>query len=551
MRFPVISELPVERVYTGAFRGYNHNRVIGGDEFYEMENMSSDEYPLLSPRRPRRKRMKLSKPHGLHAHEKLCWVDGTKFYYDGEEKGTVEDSDKQFVSMGASVIIWPDKKIYNRISTRFESLSIVDSSVSQIYVYSRGETLYQKRLKVYCDRASEFHNGDLVELFYTIYWEDEAIQGERPHGTITKTIFVKVVEEPENTLGYISIAYLEEIAEDVTKPELQTFSGNVSRNIPDMDYICEHNNRLWGCSSASNELFCSKLGDPFNWFTFNGDSQDSWSVNVGTQGAFTGICVYQDSVLFFKEDCIHRLYGTRPQNYQISTILCEGVEEGSSQSVRILDNTVFYKGRRGVNAFSGALPILVSSEFGTVRYTDAQAEGFWGKYYISMTALSGVQNREWSEAHPELLVYDTAKGLWHKEGREKASFFTVYDGELLFIDENGELCAVGDGEDGMAEACVPWMVQTGRIQATAPDFKHISSIQIRASLDETASIKAEIRYDGAGQWVTAAKKTAPKRMGYTIPVLPRRCEFFELRLSGTGDTRIQGIAYVMEQGSEL
>lgn len=546
MRFPFISELPVERVYTGAFRGYNHNRVIGGDEFYEMENMSSDEYPLLSPRRPRRKRMKLSKPHGLHAHEKLCWVDGTKFYYGGEEKGTVEDSDKQFVSMGASVIIWPDKKVFYTEKQVLCSLSASEvTKVEHPYLGDSGVTI-----QFYVSKGS-FRIGDTVLIKYTAYFQGK----DEPEDWWTEdrekwmTIIEKYETEDKDLIGVkYDLDFMQEYYPGI---DMGFDEVTLVRRIPDMDYICELNNRLWGCSSASNELFCSKLGDPFNWFTFNGDSQDSWSVNVGTQGAFTGICAYQDSVLFFKEDCIHRLYGTRPQNYQISTILCEGVEEGSSQSVRILDNTVFYKGRRGVNAFSGALPILVSSEFGTVRYTGAQAEGFRGKYYISMIALSGVQNREWSEAHPELLVYDTAKGLWHKEGREKASFFTVYDGELLFIDENGELCAVGDGEDGMAEACVPWMVQTGRIQATAPDFKHISSIQIRASLDETASIKAEIRYDGAGQWVTAAKKTAPKRMGYTIPVLPRRCEFFELRLSGTGDTRIQGIAYVMEQGSEL
>ena len=30
--------------------------------------------------------------------------------------------------------------------------------------------------------------------------------------------------------------------------------------IPKMDFITEHNNRLWGCSSANREIYCSKLG---------------------------------------------------------------------------------------------------------------------------------------------------------------------------------------------------------------------------------------------------------------------------------------------------
>lgn len=55
MRVPILDEIPVTRRYIDSFKGYNHNRVIGEDEFYDMENMTSDEYPLLSPRKPRRK----------------------------------------------------------------------------------------------------------------------------------------------------------------------------------------------------------------------------------------------------------------------------------------------------------------------------------------------------------------------------------------------------------------------------------------------------------------------------------------------------------------
>lgn len=61
------------------------------------------------------------------------------------------------------------------------------------------------------------------------------------------------------------------------------------------------------------------------------------------QGPFTGICAYQDSVLFFKEDYIHRVYGTRPQNFQVITTNCQGVEKGSARSVCILDEQIFYK----------------------------------------------------------------------------------------------------------------------------------------------------------------------------------------------------------------
>ena len=35
-----------------------------------------------------------------------------------------------------------------------------------------------------------------------------------------------------------------------------------------------------------------------------------------------------------------------------------------------------------------------------------------------------------------------------------------------------------------------------------------------------------------------------------LPVRPRRCDHFEMRLTGTGDVRVFSIAKIMEQGSD-
>lgn len=315
-----------------------------------------------------------------------------------------------------------------------------------------------------------------------------------------------------------------------------------------MDFICEYNNRVWGCSSASNELFCSALGNPFNWFIFNNDSQDSWAVNVGTPGPFTGICAYQDSVLFFKEDYIHRVYGTRPQNFQVITTNCQGVEKGSARSVCILDEQIFYKSRLGICVYTGSLPTVISNEFGDVRYKNAKAGVYRKKYYVNMTCTA---DEITGEAYDVQFVYDSARGLWYKEDRCYFSEFTAYDGKLLFISDEGGMYAVGDETEGTSENCISWRIQTGRLLAMTPDHKHISKVQVRVTLDAGSSITIEARYDGLGPWIKCAQKLSPSKTGYTIPVIPRRCEFFELRLSGAGDMRLLGMAYSMEQGSEV
>ena len=559
MRLPAIEDIPASIVYTDVLLGYNHNRTIGNGEFFEMENLSSDEYPMMSPRKPRRFKRHFVKPHGIHSHEKMCWVDGTSFYYDGVVKGAVSDTDKQLVSMGAYVVIWPDKKIYNSKDATLKNLDVLDDAaepawtadpfeVSRITVSHEGKT--QECMQIKTLKSADFRDGDVVTIKYQEWKSGSGDQGgELIDLELISHVFyagelgsVKCVCLPYDEA--FSSAYMSSL--DYTDHYV-----TISRSIPSMDYICELGNRLWGCSTETNELFCSALGDPFNWNVFNGDSQDSWAVNVGTTGPFTGVCAYQNSVLFFKEDCIHVVYGTTPSNYQVSTISGQGVDDGSASSICILNERVYYKSRRGICVFSGNQPSLISDALGDVQYAGATAAAFNDKIYVNMRAVFDPLDTEWDAPHGELLVYDTVKGLWHKEGRESIRFLAVYDGNLFMVNENGDMYAVGPGTDGDSEACVSWMARTGRLFFRTPDHKHISKIKVRASLYDGTTLKIEIRYDGIGPWNPVAQKISRTRIGYVFPIIPRRCETFELRLTGSGDMRILGISFTMEQGSEI
>lgn len=131
------------------------------------------------------------------------------------------------VSMGSYVIIWPDKKIFNSQDKKIEDLFIQQASVTQVNIYGSGSVFYQKSMDVYCENASAFHKGDVVKLHYEIYWEDDSMQGERPHGTIVNDIYITVNEEPKSNASYITVSYIEEVDKHVSKPELQSFSGYI------------------------------------------------------------------------------------------------------------------------------------------------------------------------------------------------------------------------------------------------------------------------------------------------------------------------------------
>ena len=110
---PYVKQMGKSREVIQAFRGYYHREDTGIDRFYQMENMTQESYPAVETRRKRRYGPVLTKPNGLIGKSKLCWVDGTDFYYNGALRGQVEDTEKQLVSMGAFVVLLPDKKLFN------------------------------------------------------------------------------------------------------------------------------------------------------------------------------------------------------------------------------------------------------------------------------------------------------------------------------------------------------------------------------------------------------------------------------------------------------
>ncbi len=188
------------------------------------------------------------------------------------------------------------------------------------------------------------------------------------------------------------------------------------RTAPVLDYVCVHENRLWGCHFGTqvnsfesvNEIYCSELGDFRKWGT--GTAADkAWTASVGAFGKWTGCISHRGYVLFFKEDKILRVSGTKPANFQYAEISANGLQAGCERSMAVIDEVLYYKSRNGVYAYDGALPERISDKLGAVQFArTAAAGGLYGKYFI---CLDGV-----------LYVYDTANGLWHKEDASAVRF---------------------------------------------------------------------------------------------------------------------------------
>lgn len=329
----------------------------------------------------------------------------------------------------------------------------------------------------------------------------------------------------------------------------QSTAVTIKRRMPNMDFIIESENRLWGCRYGTavngeivNEIYACKLGDFKNWNCFMGISTDSYAATVGSDGQFTGAITHLGYPLFFKETCVHKIYGNYPANYQIQTTACRGVQKGCERSLSIVNEVLYYKARSGVCAYDGSLPMEISSALGDMTYYNAVAGTLGNKYYISM-----------SDANEEyhVFVYDTLKGMWHREDNTQVLDFCNCRGDLYFIDYADNQIKSVRGT-GVAEAKpIEWEAVTGFIGTDSPDHKYISRMDVRMSLEPESRVAFFAEYDSSGMWEHLFTMDGVKLRSFAVPIKPLRCDHMRLKISGVGEAKIFSICKTIEQGSDI
>lgn len=312
----------------------------------------------------------------------------------------------------------------------------------------------------------------------------------------------------------------------------------IERKVPDFTCICECDNRIWGAEGTT--IYASALGDPTNFFVYDGLATDSYSVAVGSDGDFTGCCAYSSTVLFWKENYLHKILGSYPAQYEIYTYTVPGIQKGSEKSLVVINETLFYKGRNGVYAYSGGTPELISENFGTRRFDSGIGGTDGERYYLSMQR----EDKAW-----ELYVFDTIRGIWLREDAIHAVDFAYLDGTLYFLDGSNKRVRMM-GQDNSEEGPVEWSATLCQMDETTQGRKGYSRLYLRADLEAGAWMKIEVSADNAPfRQVFATHNQRAKTM--TIPILPMRCDNFQIRLSGKGLCVIKSIVREFSLGSEF
>ena len=576
MKYPKLTELRISREMLDVFRGYRRGLRIADGEFYEMENLSSDSYPILSPRRKRGVYASPGMARGLIAKEGVCYIDGGDFIA-GETRVpmglTSSEEPKTLVSMGAYVIVMPDKKYIN--TADLSDFGPIEASVT---------TVAEVAFSLCGADGAELENVTAQETAPAApenlaYWLDtsavprvlrrySASSGgwKAVHPTYIKLRSpgiglpfaagdgVRISGVKAESLAFLNgsavigarntdFITVKGIIEGAVSQSAE-FPITVERKMPDMDFLIESENRLWGCryGGGINAIYACKEGDFRNWSCFAGEASDSYAASVGTDGAFTGAIAHLGYPLFFKEGCVHKIYGSGPSDFQIRTTSLRGVQKGCSRSLAVVGENLYYKSRSGVCAYDGSLPEDISEALGDETYTNAVAGALGNKYYISMTDTKGGDH---------LFVYDTLRALWHREDDTRALAFCACGGDLYYIDYATEQIKTVKATGVPETKPIHWSATTGFIGTDSPDKKYISRMDVRMKLDVGARVSFYAEYDSSGEYEYLFTMTGKDLQSFSVPVRPRRCDHLRLRIVGEGEAKIFSICKTVEWGSDL
>lgn len=333
----------------------------------------------------------------------------------------------------------------------------------------------------------------------------------------------------------------------------ETAALQVILPIPELDYICEKDNRLWGVSNkADNEvydpqtgeyrhytsrvLYASALGLPYRFFDFDGTAADSFQVAVASEGDFTGIIGYSDSVVAMKEDKVYRVFGDDPAAYQLYEYTIPGCANGSHASLQIIGEILYYAGRNGIYAYDGSAPHLMSYPLGDVTYEDAVAGTDGVRYYLSVK-----EGETW-----DLFVYDTVHGIWTREDETQAVGFALVDGTLHLA--AGNRIYKLEQEDG--SETVQWSARFEALKEDTLQRKRWKWLRLRICLEDGAWMKVYYTPDN-GEKTLAEQLRGAGVYTVSLPLTPMRCDRLAIDLEAQGRGQVRAMERAFYLGSEV
>lgn len=439
------------------------------------------------------------------------------------------------------------------------------------YYYKLPEAKTKAWTVRYCVVTSnpEYVNGVAVPRKYTVYgfklpalpegsvlYSDKEIPASSYTPTTVKAWNSKTGEVTEVSATVISQGVYGGGGVPADGSVTVTFAANagvingaveVSKGVPGMDFICAHNNRLYGVSNSANALnedgtrnedfktrviYVSELGIPDRFTTFEGVDTDSYQVAEASNDDFTACISYGDVVLFFKEHKVLKFYGDYPSNMEYTYDDIEGVKKGCHKSMVIANEVLYYMGRAGMCAYTGSVPQVISYKLN--REYDDVICGTDGKK-ILMCGKYGEER--------EVLSYNIAEGIWLREDDAEIKAMALINGRLHMLAGNKELV------DGEGDEKVKWSAEFHPFTEETFERKRYKYIRVRAEVEAGSTIRVCAKI-GDGEYETWYTAENSGWQTITVPMPLMRVDRVSLKIEGEGKAIVRDVQRQYQKGSE-
>lgn len=447
------------------FGGINRSDTKSDNELTNASNMSCEKYPCLCSAKSAAEHTKTDMTiNGAIDYNGLFYTtfeqSTGKLYanHNGETtligENTSNDS-RYFAGMSDNILIMPDKVMYSvseksttplTDTQNFDVNSAIERAHSQMPGISSSipkgvATLTSSKIisntlvygvyssYMFCPKKLKQDEFIFVKMQIT---SGDSLTDEKYNDlikTLAEGMFIKItgitsyfhsiIDDRIEDVYSIDFEGGINISEDDTMTITQI---TVEKRLPDLTHICTYGNRIWGVEK--NSIRCSRLGDGSVWEDFSADSFGTlpsacFSLEVDSGGEFTAICEYNGNIMAFKENCVHKIYGTHPENYTLQTQSLKGVQKGAGDTLVNINGVLYYKSIDGFYTYNGGVPVCISDKLdNNFRAIYSATDGI--NYFTIIER----------DTKREILIYNTRFRIWHSKNADGV-FMLLYSANSL------------------------------------------------------------------------------------------------------------------------
>lgn len=191
-----------------------------------------------------------------------------------------------------------------------------------------------------------------------------------------------------------------------------------------------------------------------------------------------------------------------------------------NDSIASIDGVLYWASPKGIVRYNGGVPTVISTQIDIKTDGIAKAGTDGRKYYV----YDGEKT----------YVFDTYYQMWHIEDDREVKMRYNHINDLYAVYDDG-IYKINSGNEA-----VEWEFETKGFTFASKERKNLSKLWIRADMPKNSRLEVYAKQNGS-DWQRVAVKTAENDEMFDFKLRIKKCDSYALKFKGKGDVRILDI----------